>query len=667
MRNLQQRAEWAAERREGGQLLAERVGVNWLVCPAAAAELLRQHDGGAGAGLVKPDKHRKLLLHASLTGVSGADWTRQRPAFVAAAGGGPAVQRARHGEAVAQAAGLAVDVVVASSCRVRDVSELAQRVAARGIVGAVVGAAEEQGVIEALLLGLIRAVRVPRDVRDAGVCNRLEAALAEAVQQRAERFAAAAAAATAGEPRQAPAPVPGAAPVQAATLVQAPDPGPAAVAAAATSAAATSAAATSAAATSAAATSGSGQAQARAGAAEASALLPRLLAQPALALREAVCNANSSLMAGFETTFLLIACSLLHLAQRPDVQDAARSGLLAEGAGGGGGGGGGEGGVSKASAAAAAALSSRLIGAILKETLRVNPPVMGQPRKVVALGGLRIPLRPGPGAVGVQQRQQRQQQQQQGGDGGGEAGAGKRAAGGEGQGKSEEEMEAGRQEEEVVRHVDLPYGFTFAVDLLSAAHGWRRPTSATAGDGITDGIAAVAAADGGAAAATVGTAGEAVMRAASGAGGGGGGSARGAGVNVGSSCCPCPLPHRKGRSPGSSADVGGKKAAAGPAATAANASSVQDHPSWVWDPLRKAPEDGADPDPYGDAAPFGIGPRACPAGSLSLVIAREVLTALLRRYSWRLARAADADWMRHTTANPTLLIRLPLSLDFAPL
>jgi hypothetical protein len=56
------------------------------------------------------------------------------------------------------------------------------------------------------------------------------------------------------------------------------------------------------------------------------------------------------------------------------------------------------------------------------------------------------------------------------------------------------------------------------------------------------------------------------------------------------------------------------------------------HPSFEWDPLRQPPQppDGpgepgpAPHDPYGDAAPFGLGPRACPAGSLSLVACREV-------------------------------------------
>lgn len=92
-------------------------------------------------GLQKPERDRSsVLLSHALTAVSGADWCRQRPAFEAAAGGGLAVQSRRHAEAVRQAARLAVEL--AGRGGVYDVVELAQRAAARGIVGAVLGPAQ---------------------------------------------------------------------------------------------------------------------------------------------------------------------------------------------------------------------------------------------------------------------------------------------------------------------------------------------------------------------------------------------------------------------------------------------------------------------------------------------------------------------------------------------
>jgi cytochrome P450 len=51
-----------------------------------------------------------------------------------------------------------------------------------------------------------------------------------------------------------------------------------------------------------------------------SGILPRLLAQPSLSVAEAVCNALSSLLAGMETTSLVLAVSLMHLAENPQLQ-----------------------------------------------------------------------------------------------------------------------------------------------------------------------------------------------------------------------------------------------------------------------------------------------------------------------------------------------------------
>ena len=43
----------------------------------------------------------------------------------------------------------------------------------------------------------------------------------------------------------------------------------------------------------------------------------------------------------------------------------------------------------------------------------------------------------------------------------------------------------------------------------------------------------------------------------------------------------------------------------------------------------------------GDAAPWGVGPRACPAGQLSTACVAAALEALDARATWRLARKRD--------------------------
>lgn len=121
---LQRHAEWAAQCRAAGVLISSgnpsRGRFPQVLCPALGGELLRLHDGGAGANLAKPGaQHKgaaptKGLLTEALTVVSGEAWSRQRPAVVAAAGGGPSAQSARHRDAVREAVELAVEL--AGSC-----------------------------------------------------------------------------------------------------------------------------------------------------------------------------------------------------------------------------------------------------------------------------------------------------------------------------------------------------------------------------------------------------------------------------------------------------------------------------------------------------------------------------------------------------------------------
>lgn len=540
---LQQHAAWAAGCRSTGDIFSQRQGTNWLVCPAVAAQLLKQYDGGTGAALSKPKVRNRALLRDALTAVSGDTWSRQRPAFLAAAGGGASAQAARHRAAVDAA--VQVGLAQAARLRVLDALECARLTAARGIVGAVLGMDDQPSAcssgraarenVEVLLVSFIMALRQPRRGprpvlgfvrRDEHVCDSLEAALMQAMRQEAALFLAGAADAAAGAPRQ---------PV--------------------------------------------------------SALLPRLLARNDLTLDEAICNANSCMLAGLETTMLLLACSLLHLAERPDVQAAARASLPPPSQPGG------------------RPVASAVVAAVLKEVLRVNPPVMGLPRVVTATspeGLLRVSL-----SLPTQT-----------------AAAAPAAA-----------------EDGPDRILLLQHGFQFAADVLSAAHSWAPPGGGAAGS----------------AAAASGVASSRPAAAAAAAGPGPGGPP----PSLFGACC-----------------VGGaappRTAAASPEPARDDAAQYAAHHnagSWTWDPLRPTPSasggdegDGDRPaDPFAAAAPFGIGPRACPAGSLSVVIARDVLQALLPRYSWRLARPeAVGAWMTRTVATPTLLIKGPIGLVFEP-
>jgi hypothetical protein len=67
-----------------------------------------------------------------------------------------------------------------------------------------------------------------------------------------------------------------------------------------------------------------------------------------------------------------------------------------------------------------------------------------------------------------------------------------------------------------------------------------------------------------------------------------------------------------------------------------------------------------------ESCPFGIGQRGCPAGSLSLLIAREVIQKFIATgYKWRLTnKDIDSAWMLRTKRVPTLIIEGAVSLTF---
>lgn len=100
--------------------------------------------------------------------------------------------------------------------------------------------------------------------------------------------------------------------------------------------------------------------------------------------------------------------------------------------------------------------------------------------------------------------------------------------------------------------------------------------------------------------------------------------------------------------------------------------------SWTWEPRRRL-EDGERPgsptkrggsEKHGmtGAAPWGIGPRACPAGGISMLLAGEVLKALLRRFDWQLTRPEeDARWFNELSCTPVLTLLRPVHLHFEPL
>ncbi|KAG2486458.1 hypothetical protein HYH03_014905 [Edaphochlamys debaryana] len=535
-----------------------------------------------------------------------------RPAVVAACGGGLAVQAARHREALRQAAEAAVQALAGSGLGAQggrgrvDALHVANVAAARGIVAAVLGpgpgsgpapasgpgpaaasgpapsaspsaSCSGHGALEGLVIAFTEASRQPRPRRDEAEASRLEAALAEALQREVDGRAGEAgqAAVEQGADGAAEFGVEGGAAGQAGPAVTGGGPRP--------------------------------------GVPEPTALLPRLLARPELSPLEAQCNAASCLLAGFETSCLLLACALLHLAQRPDLQQALAEGL--------------EGAEQGAGPAAAgkdpAARYPPLLMRVLQETLRVNPPVMGQPRVVVAPGGLTLPPA-SPGAAPLHLRR----------------------------------------------------GAAFAVDLLSAAHGWSPGGEAPGGRAAEAGVEAGGEDKGssrGAPAAperldaATGRTGDEpalpVVRCSVLEGEPGGG-------REGRVGCLGVLARLRGGSSGGRRGGGAGSTDAGeaskvpPTGCPRHTPAIGLHPSWHWDPQRPPAAEGC-PDPYAAARPFGIGPRACPAGALSLALAREVLWALLRGgYRWRLAQPGrDADWGRRTEGAPTLRLPGPVGLE----
>jgi hypothetical protein len=307
--------------------------------------------------------------------VNGATWTRQRSAVLAAAGGGISQQQARHAKAARLAAEFVLSVPTgvdddSGAVCVPDASLFGRIVAARGLVAAVVGC-EEAGEghcalpaslqvpakspccavpptcdlgrrrtstlhpsrqlvvlsrhnsvtedqrhtvkpehvlpltlpaagaatpasdpvaregIETALMEHRRSVRQPHHMRDSQAIARTAQSLRSAVDAAAQRFLE-------SDPGQ-DGPADGAAAIEAA------------LPAAGTQ-------------TSAEGKEGAGGGGGGRGAPEGSGILPRLLAQPSLSVAEAVCNALSSLLAGTDTTGLLLAVSLMHLAERPELQ-----------------------------------------------------------------------------------------------------------------------------------------------------------------------------------------------------------------------------------------------------------------------------------------------------------------------------------------------------------
>jgi hypothetical protein len=150
---LQHRAAVARHVRVDGGVVkpgwAARNFPHQFVEPRTAVAFLKAFDGGEGAKLRKPDAFQPILLGEALTTVNGATWTRQRPAFLAAAGGGPSQQQARHAKALRMAAEFALTVPTAQAAYedstamcVPDAARFAQLLATRGLVSAVLGCEE---------------------------------------------------------------------------------------------------------------------------------------------------------------------------------------------------------------------------------------------------------------------------------------------------------------------------------------------------------------------------------------------------------------------------------------------------------------------------------------------------------------------------------------------
>ena len=254
-----------------------------------------------GTGILRKDdntKKRASLLSSSLTQSDGEDWQRQRPAVVAAIGGGITIQQKRHSCAAMQAADLA-DTLAANVDGVPDVMDFSLRVAARGIVASVAGSSDDiidhDKVLrlEMLLVRFQKASR-KRANYDAALARSLENELKLAINDVFDHYLA----------------------------------------------------------------------NSKESSTNSNVLLDRLLQRKELSKEEVIANVNSCLLAGVETTSILLGCALLRLANRPLVKNATRReilGLQSQGE---------------------TTKRSKLISAIMKETLRIHPPVMGLPRVI---------------------------------------------------------------------------------------------------------------------------------------------------------------------------------------------------------------------------------------------------------------------------------------------
>ena len=337
---LQLRTSWSAVNRRNGHNLAHAPnGKVWILCPKVGAKLLAENDGASGQLSKNDISHRRdSLLFSALTQNSGADWARQRPAVVSAIGGGITVQSNRHRESSLSAAELVKELV--SPGKVLDVMEISQFVAARGIVSAVVGCTsdiiEMTRKLESLLISYQKASR--RIVHyDRNVCLSLEKGLRKVVKDLVEFYMKGIDRFNANDNVEGKD-----------DITDNVDGFP---------------------------TNRSKQPNY----VEPTALLPRLLERKELSIDEAIGNTFSSLLAGIETTSLLIGCSLLQLATKPYLRKAVRNEI--------------------SSFPLDSKKRSKIVISIMNETLRVHPPVMGLPRKVANPNGVRIELSPGCPAV----------------------------------------------------------------------------------------------------------------------------------------------------------------------------------------------------------------------------------------------------------------------------
>ena len=502
---LQKHAEWAAAIRANPvtqcPMQKSELGVMWLVDPLLARDMIGLLE--ADDNLPKPTANKQTLLREALTSVSGADWKRQRPVVIAAIGGGQSVQERRHQQAVVSATSLAMRLItqgsifdVPGSFRVPDIIDWASKVASRGIVSALLGpmVPEEEELAAKLSGGVMEDLIQPhsQDVSRPSLKDRLELEELIVLYLRSTR-----------KPRHqrdsqlcdkleillSTSTI-----TQVERCYQLKEVG-----------------------------DKLGEPN--------NSLMMRLALRPELSKSEVAGNCNSVLLAGVETTYTLMATTLLHLSQSQVTQEAVRQ--------------------------EAGTHSTKLISSVLKETLRINPPVMGQPRIVDCPDGVSI----------VRLTTEEKFKVQMG-----------KVAIDKSQGVS----------------YFIPQGTLFAVDLLSAAHG--KPQSIQVKETIETSSSLLG-------------------------------------------CC-----FKGGSEPSLRLDQ---------ISPEADVSS-----SWTFCP------DGNNE--IDESCPFGIGARGCPAGSLSLVIVREVIVMMSQRFKWILTNQIDDEkWQSRTKRVPTLFIDgPPVSLNF---